>query len=550
MIVTLGLLIFIHELGHFLTAKKFGIGVRKFSLGFGPKIVGKKWGETEYLISAFPLGGYVKLEGEDSDDECENKEKSFSAKPPMVKLVVAASGPVFNLILAVIILTALYISGITLLSPFVGDVEKGSPADSADLRYGDEIKKIDGKEINSWDDLTSIVHLNAGKKLLFTISRDGKTFESEIIPGKRVVTNVLNERETIGLIGIKPVALDSKIGGVFKDSPAEKAGLMPGDRIISVNGEQITAFSELEYIDPKNPLIAGREIIEIVAERNKRDEEPEKLTLIVENTQNEWQEPNVLSRFLGIESTELYIGEVEEKSPAEKAGIKPYDKIMGINDKEVSEWVDFAEEIASKPLVEVSVSFIRDGEEIKESITLGETDERDIMDNRIKVGTMGLVSANNYTEIRSKTVSFSPLKATGLAIDRTVMLTGLMFKGIYKMITGQVSAKAISGPLAIAKMAGDQAKRGISQFASFVAFISINLGIINFIPLGTITDGGLILLFIVEGALRKPVNERFKNATQYVGFALIFLLMGFAIYNDLDRYLLDIINFFRNIAGG
>ncbi len=547
MTVTLGLLIFVHELGHFLTAKKFGIGVQKFSLGFGPKIIGKKWGETEYLISAFPLGGYVKLEGEDPDDDVENTEKSFSAKPPFVKLLVAASGPVFNIIFAIIILAVLYMSGITMLSPIVGDVEKDSPALKAGLRYGDEIVKIGDKDINAWDDLTSIVHESAGKKLLFTISRKSERFQKEIIPGERVVTNVLNEREKVGLIGIKPFALDSAIGGILRESPAEKAGMKPGDRVVSVDGSNVEAYSELQYMGLGN-LQDNK--INLVIERRVGEEDTEKISFAIDYIPSSDENNITLPEYLGIESTELYVGEVEKESIGEKTGIKAYDKIVKVNGKELSEWMDLAEIIASNALKEVSLSLLRHGEEINLSVTPDEIEDRDIMDNRIKVGTLGLVSANGYTEVRSKNMSFNPVKSFAMAVDRTVTLTGLMFKGIYKMITGEVSSKAISGPIAIAKMAGDQAKKGLSNFASFVAFISINLGIINFIPLGTITDGGLILLFITEAIIRKPVNEKLRNVTQYIGLALIFLIMGYAIYNDFNRYLLDIIGFFRNIAGG
>src|SRR3990172_2467458 len=138
-VIALGLLIFVHELGHFLLAKRAGVGVKKFSLGFGPKLIGKKWGETEYVISAFPLGGYVKLEGENPDEKAENKEKSFNEKPPLVKLSVVAAGPIFNIIFAVLVIAVVYIVGVTTLSPFVAEVEYGMPAQKAGLKYGDDI---------------------------------------------------------------------------------------------------------------------------------------------------------------------------------------------------------------------------------------------------------------------------------------------------------------------------------------------------------------------------------------------------------------------------
>ncbi|MBI5376927.1 MAG: RIP metalloprotease RseP [Candidatus Schekmanbacteria bacterium] len=553
MIVALGLLIFVHELGHFLVAKKNGIGVKKFSLGFGPKIIGRKWGETEYLISALPLGGYVKLEGEEPDEECENPEKSFSRKSPLAKLSVAAAGPIFNIIFAIFILAGIYMSGITVLKAVVGEVDKDSPAWKAGLKFGDEVVKINDTPVASWDELTNIIHVSSGKTLMFTISRDGNLMNKEIIPDQRVITDLLNEQKTIGLVGIKPVALKARIGGVLASSIAEKSGIKDGDTIVSVNGKKVEALSQIEDISTENILSSGKDLsVGIEREKvGKVNDKPEKVEINIPASLLKEATPDASSfpALLGIEPTDLYIDEVVKDSAADKAGLKPFDKIIELNGKSLSNWDEFLEAITKKPGETVKIAVMRKNERIDIAMTLGETTERDMLGDKIKIGILGVASANRYTDIKTEEKKYSIPSAFLNATERTVTLSGLMFKGIGKLVTGQISGKAISGPIAIAKMAGDQAKRGIYEFASFVAFISINLGIINFIPLGTITDGGLIALFLVEGIIRRPINEKLRAVTQYIGLALIALIMGYALYNDFSRYLGDIIDFFRRMIG-
>lgn len=202
--IVLGILIFIHELGHYLVAKKAGVGVEKFSLGFGPKIIGKTIGQTEYLISAFPLGGYVKLYGEDPDEVVENPERSFTHASVWKRLAIVGAGPLFNMLFAVLIFSVVFMVGVPTITAKVGDVQEGSPAFSAGLLTGDMILSIDDKEVRRWEDLVGIIHDSPDVSLRFRIQREtGAVFDINIVPEVKTTKNIFGEEIRVGLIGIQ-----------------------------------------------------------------------------------------------------------------------------------------------------------------------------------------------------------------------------------------------------------------------------------------------------------------------------------------------------------
>ena len=207
-IVLLGILIFVHELGHFIIAKLSGVGVVKFSLGFGPKLLSKKIGETEYLLSAVPLGGYVKMIGEDPDEEEEVSEedqhKSFSNKPLIKRTAIVLAGPLFNIIFAVFVLSIIYMSGVPILKSEVGDVMEGAPAHNAGIKKGDLIISINEEEISQWDELTKIIQDSEGRELDVRVERGDAYYnfllKPELLPGK----NIFGEDIESYKIGITP----------------------------------------------------------------------------------------------------------------------------------------------------------------------------------------------------------------------------------------------------------------------------------------------------------------------------------------------------------
>lgn len=205
-IILLGIIIFVHELGHFLFAKIMGVRVLKFSLGFGPKLIGKQFGDTEYRISAIPLGGYVKMLGEAPGDELSDAEKPFAYNNQKVwkRFIIVFSGPLFNILFAVIIFFFVFVKGLPVLIPEVGEVMKDTPAEKAGLMKGDRITKIDGITVNQWDEMTAIIHNNPGKTMYVEIKRDTTVIQKSITPERKQVPDLFGEAKEIGLIGIKP----------------------------------------------------------------------------------------------------------------------------------------------------------------------------------------------------------------------------------------------------------------------------------------------------------------------------------------------------------
>ena len=215
-IIVLGILVFVHELGHFVFAKKLGVGVLTFSLGFGPRLVGRKMGETEYQISVFPLGGFVKLVGENPGEEIkeEDRSRSFSAQPVWKRFLIVSAGPFFNFLLAIVFFSTINIFGVPYFPSKIGDISPESPAAQAGLKKGDLIASIDGEAVSKWDDLSRIIRSSQGKELQLKIKRDSETLDLKVTPKSSTQKNLFGEEVQIFVIGITPTdeLLVQKVG--------------------------------------------------------------------------------------------------------------------------------------------------------------------------------------------------------------------------------------------------------------------------------------------------------------------------------------------------
>jgi regulator of sigma E protease len=343
-IIVLGVLIFFHELGHFLIAKLCNVKVLKFSLGFGPKVMGKKMGETEYIISAFPLGGYVKMLGEENNEEIipEEAHRSFSKQPVVTRIAIAAAGPIFNFLLAFILFSGIFlISGYPIMIPEVGQVRPDSPADKSRILKGDIIEYIDGKKINKWDDIKKFIEKSPHKDLHMVIIRGNKRISTIVSPKEEIVKNIF-------------------------------------------------------------------------------------------------------------------------------------------------------------------------GEEIKSAL-------------------IGIVASGNIKELQ-----LGPFRALMEGGKKTWELTALTVLTVVKLFQGVIPLKTLGGPIMIGQLTGDIARENLSYLLPFMAVISINLAILNLLPV-PVLDGGLILLFLIEIVIRKPLSIKKREMAQKIGFFLLVLLIVIVFYNDLVR---------------
>jgi regulator of sigma E protease len=428
----LGILIFVHELGHFLFAKLLGVKVLKFSLGFGPKLAGKTVGETEYCISAFPLGGYVKMLGEEPGEELPQteKERAFSNQPVWKRFSIVFFGPIFNLIFAAVVFIAIFMAGVPVLHPDVGNISKNSPAETGGLRTGDRITEINGHRVRSWDEVETQVEGSNGALLNLKVERNGQVVSVRVIPERKAVRNVFGEKKEAWEIGASPL-IYPVVGGVLKGSPAEKAGLRKDDRIYAIQGIRIRTWQDMTEVIHGSPG------------------EPLKFTIK--------RGDNLIKRTITPEKNTI--------------------TVPGGGEKEV--------------------------------------------------GLIGIRPLEN-TFIKR----FGPVSALSLGLGKTWEISVLTVESIIKLIQKVIPAKTIGGPIMIFEMAGQTASRGAIDFFTFMAVISINLGVLNLLPI-PILDGGHLLFIGIEAVRKRPVSEKVVMLAQKVGLALLISLMAFAFYNDI-----------------
>ncbi len=342
-IVVLGVLIFIHELGHFLVARKVGVKVLTFSIGFGPKLLKRELGETEYALSAFPLGGYVRLLGDDPKEMIDPSEshRSFLNQSVSKKMAIVFAGPLFNLLLALVIFVGIYMAGIPVVTAEVGEVQENTPAAAAGLQPGDRIVSIGEQEITRWLDIQDAVQVAGGRAVDLVVQRGDSVINLRVTPEETEAPNIFGEMERRWVIGITP----------------------------------------------KGTVVTQRH---------------------------------------------------------------------------------------------------------------------------------------------------DPVTAAYLGTKRTVELTELTVIAIAKLIQGKLSTKTIGGPIMIAQMSGQAAEGGFLNIFFFIAILSINLGVINLLPI-PILDGGHLVFFSIEGIMGRPVSLRTREVAQQIGLFILISLMLFAIYNDIER---------------
>jgi regulator of sigma E protease len=421
-VVVLGIIIFVHEFGHLITAKAFGMRVFIFSFGFGKRLFGFQWGDTDCRVSAIPLGGYVKLEGEPGDHLSEDTAsrgdgRDFLSRPRWQRFLVYLAGPAMNALLTITVLSGFYMVGFAVDAsrfdrPIIGAVDAGSPAEKAGLVAGDEILSIDGKQLPSWEDAQYHILLRPDAELKLLVR--GSAGEREL-----ALRSEATSAEQIGSIGVHPLV---RVGQVLEGQPAEAAGLKSDDAILSIDGQVLRSFSE---IPPIVGGAAGRELLFRVL----RDGQPLELRITP-----------------------------KDSGSGPRVGIAP------------------------KTVVK----------------------------------------------------KFGPAGAVAEAARWSWDMTTQTFDVIGRLVTARISPKTMMGPLGIAQASGDAARGGAASLLFLVAVISLQVGILNLFPLAPL-DGGHLAILAVEGVARRDMSPLIKGWIMNAGAAVIFLLIGLVLYSDISK---------------
>ncbi|GAA5136541.1 sigma E protease regulator RseP [Thalassotalea piscium] len=439
-IIALGILITVHEYGHFWVARKNDVKVERFSIGFGKALWRKKDKQgTEFVIALIPLGGYVKMLDERVDEVAdEDKLRTFNSKSVYQRIAIVAAGPIANFLFAIAAFYLMFILGMPSVKPIIGEIKVDSIAAQSQLSANSEIIEISGQSTLDWTDVNLALASQIGKQQVsITVKENGSaTPKSYLLDTKNWRFEPDKEPAYEGL-GIKPYLTKqlNELALVGKNSPAEKYGLKVGDQFVAINGK---------------------------AERN--------------------------------------------------------------------DWEYFSTEIKKYPSQELTLTVKRSSQTLNIKV-IPDSVER----NGALIGYLGVAAKSEpYPEKYLIEIGYGPIEAVGKSIEKTWSLIGLSFDMIGKLITGDVSVKNLSGPIGIAQGAGDHAGYGFVYFLGFLALISINLGIINILPV-PVLDGGHLVYYLIELVTGKPVSEKTQEIGFKFGTLALLGLMSIALFNDFSR---------------
>jgi regulator of sigma E protease len=430
-VFVLGVLVFVHEFGHFVVARMLGVRVITFCIGMGPKLLKFNRGGIEYAIALLPIGGYVKMAGENPDEPHTGAADEFLSRPKWDRFRILLAGPTMNIVLSLVLMTVVLAQGaqVPLFESDPVDVAvvmKGSPAEQGGVKPGDRIVKVGSQRTDTWEDFFLAIGGRAERDVPITLLREGR----------ETVVTVKPEAQTkmrIGDIGVLPKVHPS-IRSLEANGPADKAGLKVGDVVLSLNGEPIVFSGQLSAEIRKHP--------------------DEQITL-----------------------------EVDRSGTA----------------------------------LAVQVTPRRQGE----------------------IGLIGIGIQDPY-----RTIQPNLLGAAKLSVERNVQFAGLIVQTLRGLLTRETSPSQLMGPVAIAQMSGDYAAAGWIALATFMAMLSLNLGLLNLLPI-PVLDGGHIFIMAVEGLVRRDLSLKMKERLMLAGFLVLMMLMVTVMYNDLAR-----ISFFDRLMPG
>lgn len=529
-ILLLGLLVFVHELGHFLVAKWCGVKVEVFSLGFGKKLLKYRHGDTDYCISMIPLGGYVKMYGESLQAEVtdEQRHQSFIHKPVRQRIAIVLAGPLMNLFFAFFLFNLIGFVGDKQPAALIGDVRENSAAFTAGFRPGDKVVEANGEKVQSYPQLLDIIGKATDREISFKVERQAEVVDLTATPKLAPNENIFSRNSSVGNIeGLSFESNSSLIGVTSPSTIAYQAGLRNLDLITRVNGKDVSSFRELQ-----NAVAAvSTGTIEIRAQSFLNG---------TRGTERTLQIPAGKSLAdMGIEYAETYVLKVKEKSPADVAGLRSGDKIIAVKRNPAQSWTDVLAAIKSfDPINEKSINMkvMREGQEVIFEITPEMTElmnQKGQEENRF---TIGIISSN--LQVGPEIVMYRPEGIVGklaYGVQQTWQWTEFTVMSVVRLFQGSVSPKNIGGVITIGRVANQSYEAGLSVFLKTMAIISINLFLLNLLPV-PVLDGGHLVFFGLEALKGSPVSLRKLEIAQQVGLTLLLMLMAFALFNDVTNF--------------
>ncbi len=587
----LGILIMVHELGHFLAAKACGVRVLKFSIGFGSPIgfgrMRLRWerGGTEYVIGWIPLGGFVRMLGEPMPGD-ENfspavpddarPDEFLEAKPVWQKLSIVFAGPAMNLLLPILCLMGILWFGLPRPDAVIGMVEAQSPAAEAGLQVGDRILSLDGGAVEWWDELLlPIERRDAGETITLEIDRDGESHEIEVPVAAQKARDRFGAVVDRGWIGVGHRRLAAVVGVPEVTSVAAGAGLRSGDQVLAVDGREVEDWQTLAALHaeavsdarsagrPRVEWRVRRELAPVVDHRVDSNADPMADPSLgqadaagasgdaaIESEEIVLSVPVIADLAdLGLLPATILVAYVTADRPAALAGLQPNDLVLSVDGKSVGSFSSFVSLVQTSGGRELELTYSRAGR--VDTLRLRAREEMvsglyDIEGMEEKVYQIGLAAAvSSLPGARSVQKLRNPVESVPRAVMMSWQMTAEYLRGLGKLFTGEVGADKLSGPIGIARIARKSLDRGWLDYLSMMMLISINLGILNLLPI-PILDGGQAMIYAIEGIKRSPLSLRSREIATSVGFGMLVLLMGRAFWNDLTPTWLKLVDWLSN----
>jgi regulator of sigma E protease len=536
--ILVGVLITVHELGHLLAARLLDIGVLKLSIGFGPRIAAFKKGETEYAVALIPLGGYVRLLGEEDASEvpAAQRHRAYSLRPAWQRLVVLLGGPLANLIFPVLVFTHLYARQPTARAAVIGTVLAGQPAQQAGLRPGDRVVAIDGEAVRTWDEMNQRIGAAAGRALKIAVERSGVSLTKYITPRAHRRYDALGLSETVGLIGVAP-HYRLPLVGVIEDGPAHRAGLRTFDRVLAINGRPVENADDLEplerprsgamllvsYLRPRPSALGFAHVARL---------EPRTAEVVPSRGAEGFD--------AGVLPADLFVRAVEPGTPAASiggVGLRPGDVLLALDGARLSSWDQLVQKLEEEPGEPHRLVWRGRDAEHSAGFTLllrRQLDEYHTEETRFVFGADGAHAIRPVDEVP---LERHVLGAAALALRRAFHLTWTLGRALGLTLLGRLPSSSLGGPILIYEAAGVAAQHGPQHFLVMAALISLNIGLLNLLPV-PLLDGGQATMVLIERVRRRPLSARARARAGWVGLMIVFAVWLLVFHNDLVRYLM------------